>query len=398
MLLAISLIALSGCEKEANFNVYEYPKQTVTGMSPSVGYPGINLTITGKDFGTLPKAVKVYFGNVLATNVVSCEDTKIVVQVPANAVTADVSLKIWTNDSGVIGNFTTLPPPTITSVVTSNAINNVAFPGEDIVTINGTNFGTDASKVAVSFNGTPATIQTIADDKITMLAPLNYATGFVSISMGGLTVQGTPAIINPTAAGDITPYFLSNYGNFASGGGFTNNGDALASNRWGTLGAPWITNNGAKNKSNGTISVGGWAKDGGGRLCFETWGNTPVVDGKVYQQTALALPAGSYTVSFTYYSENHPTSSVYCVAAAGNGLPSEANLNTALGYASTWNSTPVGATVPNSATNATALITQKFDFTLATSQKVSIGFLVNMAGATSKADYFNVGGIQLVKN
>ena len=119
-LVAVMLITFCGCEEDAHFNVYEYPAQTVTGMSPSVGYPGINVTITGKDFGTLPKAVKVYFGTILAT-VVSCEDTKIVVQVPANAVSADVTLQIWTHDSGVIGTFTTMPAPAITSVVSSNA-------------------------------------------------------------------------------------------------------------------------------------------------------------------------------------------------------------------------------------------------------------------------------------
>lgn len=398
-MMVICFAFFTACEEGPNFRIQEYPEQTATGISHASGYPGINVTITGTDFGTLKGAVKVYFGGVLATNVVSCEDTKIVVQVPAGAISGDVTLQVWKHTNEAFATFTVLPAPAITSVVSSNTINTVAFPGVDTVTINGVNFGTDASKVAVSFNGTAATIQTIADNKITMLAPLDYATGFVSISMGGLTVQGTPAIINPTASGDITPYFLSNTGNFVSGGGFVNNGDALAGNRWGTLGAPWITNAGAKNKTNGSsVKVGGWSKDGGSRLCWETWGDTPVVDGKVYQQTSMALPAGSYTVSFTYFSENKPTSSVYCLASTGAGLPSLANLDTALGYAGTWNSTPVGATVPNSSTNATALITQQFNFTIATSQKVSIGFLVNMTGAASKADYFSVGGMKLVKN
>lgn len=206
MLFAICLIAFSSCEEDANFKIYEYPEQTVTGMSTQAGYPGINVTITGKDFGVLKNAVKIYFGTILA-NVVSCEDTKIVVQVPANAVSADVTLKIWTHDSGTIGSFTVLPAPAITSVVSANVLNPVALPEVDIVTINGVNFGTDASKVAVSFSGTPATIQTIADNKITVMAPANYATGFISITMGGLTISSTSPIVNPNAAGDLTPYF-----------------------------------------------------------------------------------------------------------------------------------------------------------------------------------------------
>lgn len=378
--VTVMLFTFCCCESDANFNVYKYPEQTVTDMSPSVGYPGINVTITGKDFGTLKNAVKIYFGTILATNIVSCEDTKIVVQVPANAVSAEVTLKIWTHSSGTIGTFTTVPSPAITSVVSSNLLNPVALPGVDLVTINGINFGTDASKVAVSFNGTVAAIQTIADNKITVTAPANFATGFVSVSIGGLTISGTPAIVNPNAAGDLTPYFLSN-----TGPAFTR---SFVSGRWGTLAAPWITNAAGKNKP-GATPYGGYTTDGGGRICWETYSNTPIIDGIVYQPTTMPLSPGSYTLSFNTYSEIQNNCLVYAVVAAGgNGIPTLANLSTAIASVALPNPADIGKSTPNITT------VKSVTFNITSSQIVSIGFLGNLTAN----NYFTVEYIKLVKN
>lgn len=377
---AMYFVGFSSCEEDAKFNVYEYPEQTVTGLSPQVGYPGINVTITGKDFGVLKNAVKVSFGGILATNIVSCEDTKIVVQVPANAVSGNVSLKIWTHTSNGIGSFTTLSPPTITSVVSSNILNPVAIPEVDIVTINGVNFGTDASKVSVSFNGTSATIQSITDNRITVLTPANFATGFVSITMGGLTISGSTAIVNPNGAGDITPYFLSN-----SGPSFNR---SFVSGRWGTLASPWITNAAGKNKS-GTTPYGGYTTDAGGRICWETYSNTPVTDGIVYQPTTMPLSPGSYTLSFNTYSEIQNNCSVYAVVASGgNGIPTLANLSTAIASVALPNPADIGKASPNVTTE------KSVTFTITSSQLVSIGFLGNLTAN----NYFTVGYIKLVKN
>lgn len=381
LLLSIVFLITSCNEEGPQFREFTYPEQTVTGMSPSVGYPGINVTITGKDFGTLPKAVKIYFGTILAT-IVSCEDTKIVVKVPTNAVSADVTLKIWTHNSGTIGSFTVMPAPAITSVVSANALNPVALPEVDIVTINGVNFGTDASKVAVSFSGTAATIQTIADNKITVMAPANYATGFVSITMGGLTISSTSPIVNPNAAGDLTPYFLKN-----TGPGFAKSN---VSGRWGTLAAPWVTNTAGKNKSG---TYGGYTTDKAdgvaGNICWETYGNTPITNGIIYQPTSMPLSVGSYTITFKVYSEIQTDSSVYCVVAAGgNGIPTLANLSTAIASVALPNPAVVGTTNPR----VTEI--KSFTFNITSPQVVSIGFLGNLTAN----NYFWVSYIKLVKN
>ncbi|MEO6230320.1 MAG: DUF4998 domain-containing protein [Ferruginibacter sp.] len=181
---------------------------------------------------------------------------------------------------------------------------------------------------------------------------------------------------------DITSLYLSNMGPSFQRNSFDG--------RWGTLAAPWVTNAAAKNK--GGVN-GGYSSDAGGVINWETWGNTPVTDGIVYQATATPLPAGSYSVSFDEYSEIQSNSSVYCIAAAGgNGIPVLADLSTSLGYVALFNGASVGGTSPN--TNDT----RSFTFIIATAQVVSIGFLANIVGSGNPGSYFQVKKVRLFSN
>lgn len=169
--------------------------------------------------------------------------------------------------------------------------------------------------------------------------------------------------------------------------------DVIPSGDWrfATLGAPWVTNAAGKNKAGGTF--GGWAAEPWqgttGFINWETWGNTPITDGIIYQPTTEALPAGKYTVEYNYYSEIQQNSTVYCVVAAGgNGLPTMADLSTALASSKMYNGALVGSTQPS------ADETKTFSFTLATPQVVSIGFLGNL----QPSNYFIVRYIRLIHN
>ena len=356
----------------------------VTGMTPTSGYPNTYATITGSNFGTVTGAVKVFFGGIKADSVISCVDNQIVVKVPGGAVTGKVALKVWTHTLDSIATYTVVPAPVISSIASSNKIGaNLALPGIDTITIKGIRFGTDASKLSIRFKGTEATILSLTDNTIKMIAPTDFSSGFVTLSMGGLTLSATPAIINPSAPGDVTPYFLGNYGP-----GFAR--DKYDGKRWGTLAAPWITNAAGLNKG----AYGGYAAEAWngvtGFINWETWGNTPVTNGMVYQVTTL--PAGTYTFSFNDYSEIQTNSSVYGVVAAGGaGLPVLANLSTAIASVALTNNTVVGTTKPS------ITETKSVQFTLPTTQTVSIGFLGNMVGSAT-GSYFIVKWIKLVKN
>lgn len=181
---------------------------------------------------------------------------------------------------------------------------------------------------------------------------------------------------------EITSQYMAN-----TGPGFQR---ATFDGRWGTLAAPWITNAAAKNK--GGVN-GGYSSDAGGVINWETWGNTPVTNGIIYQATSSPLPAGNYIVSFDEYSELQANSSIYCIAAAGaDGLPVLANLTNSLGFVAAYNGATIGATGPS------ANDTRSFKFTLATPQVVSIGFLANIVGNGNPGSYIQIKRIQLFSN
>ncbi|PTQ97867.1 uncharacterized protein DUF5013 [Mucilaginibacter yixingensis] len=234
-----------------------------------------------------------------------------------------------------------------------------------------------------------------AHDTIIVSTPTGLSSTLPNFQPGNSISYSTAYLPNPTAIdqfnvayqthgvkAEVTSIYLSNTGPFTS---------ATFDGRWGTLAAPWVTNAAAKNKDGGTN--GGFSSDVGGIINWETWNNTPVVNGIVYQPTSSPLPAGNYIVQFDEYSEIQSNSSVYCVAAAGgSGIPVLANLSTALGYVSLFNSAAVGTTSPN------ITDTRSFTFTLTTPQVVSIGFLGNIVGNGNPGSYFQVKNIKLFKN
>jgi hypothetical protein len=189
---------------------------------------------------------------------------------------------------------------------------------------------------------------------------------------------------------DVTQLFLSNAGPNMSG--TYGSGD----NRFGTLNAPWVTNAGGTNKGTTPSMYGGYEHapwQSQGAITWESWNNTPVVDGKIYQVTSSPLPAGTYTVSFSYYSEIQQNSSMYCIAAAGSGgIPSLSGLSTALGSVALFNGANVGATSPNVSE------TKSFNFSLSSPQVVSIGFLGNLVGNGNPGCYVTISSIHLIQN
>lgn len=389
--LITTAIICTSCEKEARYREFNYPAAVPSGMSPASGFPMTNVTITGTNLDTLKGAVKVWFGGIPATNIVSATGSQIVVQVPADAASGKVSLQVWTTKVDSVGTYSVIAPPVINSVSSQNAQSNVAFP-DDTVYIKGIRFGTDVSKVAIQFSGTTAgNIPFINDTLIKVVAPAGFSTGNVTLTTGGLTLTGTPPIINPNAPGNLTPYFLGNTGDTTKGGGFTSAG-ALVSNRWGTLAAPWISNTAAKNKT----GAGGYSKDGNGTICWETWSNTPITDGIIYQPTSMALPAGNYTLSVKYYSELQQNSTVHFEVASGaSGIPALANIGNALASVALASPATVGTTSPN------VTETKTLNFSLSSPEVVSIGFLANVAwgnGTANPGCYIRIDWIKLVKN
>lgn len=179
---------MSGCEKGPQYEKYTYPPQTATGISASSGYPGSYITITGKNFDTIPKAIRVWFGGVPADSIISSNGTQIVVKVPAKAISGKVSLKVWTTLDDSIGVFTVIPAPIYSSISTNRA------QVGDTVIITGTNFGTDESKVKVFIGSANAGIISLSDTRIQFKVP-DASSGTLVLMFGTFQVKGTAFFI-----------------------------------------------------------------------------------------------------------------------------------------------------------------------------------------------------------
>jgi hypothetical protein len=379
------LIALLqfGCEKGPDFKQYTYPAQSSSRLTPGIGFPGQNVTITGTNFDTLKGAVKVWFGGILATKVISNNGTQIVVQIPANGVSGKVGLQVWTTKTDSIGSFIVLPAPVISSVISHGVAATIAQPG-DTVYVSGQNFLTDQSKVAIDFNGTAApNITLLTSTLIKVIAPAGYTGGNVNVTFNGNYTLKGDAVAPGLPSGDVTLYFLKNYkqpftaANMASNQGFTGS-------NWATPDY-WTINSAAQNQlnSNATVRCGGanYGKSGManiGQLCLQAGFADPIgnvmTNGKMYQTTTL--PAGKYQVDIQIKESsfsNYPTgSNLYLVVANGTALPDCVSPNTA--------PAPALATlgIQNGKSYNNPDVVQSVTFTLTQSTQVSIGFVGTM--------------------
>lgn len=182
-IMAVATI-YAGCTKGPDIKTYEYPAPEPTGMFPGKGYPGIDVTINGAKFGDYKNAVKVFFNGIEADTIRTIEDGKIVVKVPADAISGKVSLHVWNHTIDSIGSYTVLPYPII------KFVNNTAGLPGDTILIAGVNFGAELEKVHVNFNGTAGEVSELKDTLITVVVPPTFETGNIVLTVDDYTVNG----------------------------------------------------------------------------------------------------------------------------------------------------------------------------------------------------------------
>ncbi len=85
---------------------------------------------------------------------------------------------------------TTPTDPPVVVNPTLRAISPAAGPKNTLVTISGTNFGTNSSVLKVYFNNVQASIQSVNDTLITALVPVNAGTGTVKLEKNSTSVNG----------------------------------------------------------------------------------------------------------------------------------------------------------------------------------------------------------------
>ncbi|WP_343671180.1 DUF5013 domain-containing protein [Chitinophaga sp.] len=126
--------------------------------------------------------------------------------------------------------------------------------------------------------------------------------------------------------------------------------------RWGTL-TDWIANTAAKSHD----GYGGYASDEGGTIDMESgWGSPAIHNGKIWQTTSSALPAGTYTLDVSNLDWQGTKDPTYIVVAPGlDTIPDYGDIN------------------GNTTIHYTLFSAPKITFTLTEERKVTVGFAVN---------------------
>lgn len=279
MLMALS-VGLFGCEPEGKYKEYVYPEPVVDEIYPTSGYAASQVAIIGTNFGDRTEPVKISFGGIAVTNIISCKNNCIVVEVPEGAQSGDVALQLWTYNLASIGQYTVIPTPELHSVYSNNPNGDSFALGGDEVTIVGTAFGSDASAVTVTINGKTAEILSVMNNEIKVKVPADYGSGTVIVTINGYSMEGT-ALIDPSITGDVTRLFLKNYSQpfqRVNAANETEWDDALY----------WVKNG---NFNGNSLQFTDDAPDG----LLAMVGRNNKWDGALYQITSL--PAGTYEVT-----------------------------------------------------------------------------------------------------
>jgi hypothetical protein len=177
------------------------PAPTITSFTPSSGFAGDHVTITGSGFAA---ATAVSFNGTAATSFTITNDSSIDAVVPSSAGNNSGTISVTNEDSSVTsaGSFT-YNVPTITSFN-----NNNGNPGQ-AVTLTGTNF---TGATSVKLGGVTASFSVTNSTTISTSVPAGAATGtwVVQTPTGTSAPSSTYTVVSWTVIGQATGTSASN--------------------------------------------------------------------------------------------------------------------------------------------------------------------------------------------
>ncbi len=161
---------------------FAIPGPQITGISPTSGVVGTQVTVSGSGFQATRGSSYVSFNGTTAT-VNSWSDSQVVATVAAGTTTGPVTITV--NGVGSNQNISfTLPNPIISGL--SPASGSVGTQ----VQINGSGFGATQGSSTVTFNSVSASVVSWSDAQVVATVPTTATTGTVRVSVGG--VGSTP--------------------------------------------------------------------------------------------------------------------------------------------------------------------------------------------------------------
>ncbi len=194
-------LGLISCSNDSNTpphsdtQIETHPPPTIIAIDPSVGDEGSPVTITGTGFSRVISENTVDF-NGKEAEITFASTSQISLFVPIGAMDGIVSVMV--NGQKAIGpSFTIIEVP----VIISPTMGSVGT----IVTITGVNFSPITVENSVSFNGTPAFVNSATITSISVIVPEGVTTGPVSISTNGRIQNGPNFTVLTEAPVSETP-------------------------------------------------------------------------------------------------------------------------------------------------------------------------------------------------
>lgn len=178
----------------------------ISNFSPKTAASGASIIIEGLAFGTDSNAIGIKFGSSATVKPRVITSTSMTVNVPADATTGKIELTVNTKKATSTDNFTLSEIPAPVLSITDFSPKKAKIT--ELVTINGSLFGTDPEIVSISFGGAPLVKpKTISASQITVEVPAQAKTGKIE-----LTVMGkVPAITTEDFTLEATPVSIESF-------------------------------------------------------------------------------------------------------------------------------------------------------------------------------------------
>lgn len=188
-------LALKYFDRSIEIGNYTYQTLSVQRVFPINGPAGSSVTIKGEGFGSTNSPAAVFINDKEAL-VISASDTLLIVEVPADAGTGAVKVKV---DGAVASG----------QDFTYQAIENFSplTGGKNTkVTITGTGFDVQPAGNEVTFNGKPAVVTSATSEKLVVIAPEGVESGPLSVTINGQkTVGQVFTVVAPPAITVVSP-------------------------------------------------------------------------------------------------------------------------------------------------------------------------------------------------
>jgi hypothetical protein len=163
----------------SNATTFTVPTPNITGVTPTSGVAGTQVTFTGTNFGATQGSGSVWLGSKLAGSIVSWSNTQIVATVASGSVTGSAQVQqggVWSNAITF-----TVSTPNISSVSPTTA------RAGDSITITGTNFGASGTAAQVWLgNKAAGSIVSWSATQIVAVVASGAKSGSVQVQQGGV--------------------------------------------------------------------------------------------------------------------------------------------------------------------------------------------------------------------